>query len=177
MEELFDIVDEQDRVIGQAPRSACHGNPDLVHRVAHVLVFNSAGQLLLQKRSMSKDVQPGRWDTSVGGHLDAGEDYQAAALREMGEELGIFDQPLSPLYSYPHRNSFESENVTSYWICYDGPVVFDVQEIETVAYFSAKEIAQMLGSGRLTPNFEYEWGLFVSWAEDRGGLNALFSTV
>ncbi len=87
--EWFDIVDENDRVICQAPRSVCHGDPSLIHRVAHVLVFNRRGQLLLQKRSRSKDIQPGRWDTSVGGHLDPGEDYLEAAYREMREELGI----------------------------------------------------------------------------------------
>ncbi|APG26962.1 NUDIX hydrolase [Syntrophotalea acetylenivorans] len=175
MEELFDIVDDQDRVIGQAPRSACHGNPALIHRVAHVLVFNSAGQVLLQKRSRFKDVQPGRWDTSVGGHLDPGEDYLAGALREMAEELGIINQPLELLYSYPHRNTFESENVTSFWLCYDGPVHFDPKEIEAVAFYSPERIAQMLGSGFLTPNFEHEWSLFLEWESNRGALTSPFS--
>ena len=81
--ELFEIVDDNDLVIGTAPRRECHGNPALVHRAAHVLVFNRAGQLLLQKRSASKDIQPGKWDTSVGGHLDPGENYLTAAVREM----------------------------------------------------------------------------------------------
>jgi isopentenyldiphosphate isomerase len=85
----LDNVDEQDQVIGQAPRSECHGNPALVHRVAHVLVFDRSDRLLLQKRSMTKDIQPGRWDTSVGGHLDPGESYLEAACREMREELGV----------------------------------------------------------------------------------------
>ena len=67
--EIFDIVDENDRVIGQAPRSECHGNPALVHRVAHVLVFNSRGELLLQKRSQAKDIQPGKWDTILGAYV------------------------------------------------------------------------------------------------------------
>ncbi len=177
MEELFDIVDDQDRVIGQAPRSACHGNPALIHRVAHVLVFNSTGQILLQKRSRFKDVQPGRWDTSVGGHLDPGEDYLSGALREMAEELNIINQPLEVLYSYRHRNDFESENVTSFYLCYDGSVRFDPNEIEEVAFYSVEEIAQMLGSGTLTPNFEHEWGLFLGWANKQGGLKSLFSNV
>ena len=177
MEELFDIVDDQDRVIGQAPRSACHGNPGLIHRVAHVLVFNSAGQLLLQKRSRSKDVQPGRWDTSVGGHLDPGEDYLSGALREMAEELGIVDQTLEFMYSYPHRNDFESENVSSFWVSYDGPVLYDREEIETVSFFSVEEIAQMIGSDVVTPNFKHEWVLFLQWAEEHGGLESLISAV
>ena len=86
--EIVDRVDDQDRVIGTASRSACHADPNLIHRAVHVLVFNGQGELLLQLRSLSKDIQPGKWDTSVGGHLDPGEDYRAAAVREMGEELG-----------------------------------------------------------------------------------------
>ena len=84
---LLDIVDEAGRIVGRETRKCCHGNPALIHRSVHVFVFNSAGELYLQKRSMSKDVQPGKWDTSVGGHLDHGEEYDAAVLREMEEEL------------------------------------------------------------------------------------------
>jgi len=73
----------------------CHGNPALVHRAVHVLVVNAAGELLLQKRSARKDIQPGKWDTSVGGHLEPGESYFAAALREMREELGLSGLPLT----------------------------------------------------------------------------------
>ena len=81
--EIFDIFDENDQLIGQAARSECHGNPALIHRVAHVLVFNSQGALILQKRSPHKDIQPGKWDTSVGGHLLPGESYEAGAYRGM----------------------------------------------------------------------------------------------
>jgi isopentenyldiphosphate isomerase len=111
--EIFDIVDENDRAIGQAPRAECHGNPALVHRVAHVLVFDRHDRLLLQKRAMTKDIQPGRWDTSVGGHLDPGESYLEAASREMHEELGIEGVPLTWLYTSKIRNEIESENVST----------------------------------------------------------------
>ncbi|MEZ4483939.1 MAG: NUDIX domain-containing protein [Syntrophotaleaceae bacterium] len=119
-------------------------------------------------------MQPGRWDTSVGGHLDAGEDYHSGALREMAEELGIVGKSLEFLYSYAHRNAFESENVATFLVCYDGTIHYDSQEIDAVAYYSSDEIAQMLGSGILTPNFEQEWGFFLQWAEQQGGLNSLF---
>lgn len=161
--ELFEIVDEQDRVIGTAPRSACHGNPALVHRVAHVLVFNAAGDLLLQLRSEEKDIQPGRWDTSVGGHLDPGEDYRQAALREMEEELGIAGIPLTFLYHSRIRNEIESENVATFLACYDGQVRFCPQEISAVRFWSAAQVAAQLGQGVFTPNFEEEWGLFQDW--------------
>lgn len=93
LHELFDIVDEHDQVIGQAERGIVHA-AGLRHRAAHVLVFNSAGELLVQRRALGKDSAPGCWDTSAAGHLDAGEDYAAAALRELSEELGV--APLAP---------------------------------------------------------------------------------
>jgi isopentenyldiphosphate isomerase len=158
--EIFDIVDENDRVIGQAFRSLCHGNPALVHRVAHVLVVDAGGCLLLQKRSLSKDVQPGRWDTSVGGHLNPGETYHAAALREMEEELGIRADGLIFLYAYKMRNDFESENVVTYLAGYRGEVRPDPVEIDEVRLFSRGEIEELLGKDFFTPNFEEEWQRF-----------------
>lgn len=85
--ECFDVIDGSGNIIGTATRKECHGNRDLTHRTVHVLVFNSAGELYLQKRSMNKNIQPGKWDTSVGGHLDLGENFQQAVHREMKEEL------------------------------------------------------------------------------------------
>src|ERR1700686_4931160 len=87
-EEMIEIVDTEGSTIGIRRRSEVHGNPSLLHKVVHVLVFNDAGNLLLQKRSMNKDVAPGKWDTSVGGHVSPSEDLKTAALREMKEELG-----------------------------------------------------------------------------------------
>jgi isopentenyl-diphosphate delta-isomerase type 1 len=161
--DLFDIVDEYDQVIGQAPRSECHGNPSLVHRVAHVLVFDGNGRLLLQKRSMHKDIQPGRWDTSVGGHLDPGESYLEAACREMNEELGIEGVPLTWLYFSKIRNEIESENVSTYLARYDGEVRFAPEEIDEVRFWSPEEIDIALGTGVFTPNFEEEWTLWRRW--------------
>lgn len=155
--EWFEIVDENDQVIGKAPRSECHGNPDLVHRVAHVLVFNANQHLLLQKRSLSKDVQPGRWDTSVGGHLNPGETYHQAALREMEEELGIRTDLLVFLHAYKMRNDFESENVTTFLAHWNEEISPNPEEIETARFFSSEEIGKLLGKDFFTPNFEEEW--------------------
>ena len=92
-DELFDVVDEHDRVLRQAPRREVHAQGWL-HRAVHVLVFNRAGEVFLQKRSMRKDKSPGLWDSSCSGHLDAGEDYDQAAWRELQEEIGLkLDRP------------------------------------------------------------------------------------
>jgi isopentenyl-diphosphate delta-isomerase len=97
-DELFDVVDLDDRVVGQAARREVHAR-HLLHRAIHVLIHDSNGHLFLQRRSMSKDTFPGCWDSSCSGHVDAGEDYPAAAWRELGEELGRHDAclPLRPL--------------------------------------------------------------------------------
>src|SRR4051812_48340723 len=87
-EEWFDIVDTADEVIGRATRREAHAR-GLWHRAVHVLVFNAAGQLFLQKRSLKKDMSPGLWDSSCSGHVDSGEDYDTSAVRELGEELGL----------------------------------------------------------------------------------------
>ncbi len=150
--EIFDVVDEQDRVIGQAAREEVHGNPSLIHRVAHVLVFDHSGELFLQKRSIKKDVQPGKWDTSVGGHVDAGESYDDAALREMREELGISGVKVEFLYTYLHRNSYESEYVKTYRCVWDGPIETDPQEIEKGRFWSLQEIRRTPRE-KFTPNF------------------------
>src|SRR5213593_3474588 len=87
-EEIFDVVNERDEVIGQQVRHEVH-RLGLKHRAVHVLVFNTRGEIFLQKRSLKKDRQPGLWDSSASGHLDSGETYDACALRELREELGL----------------------------------------------------------------------------------------
>ena len=87
-DELFDLVDEHDRVVGTASRGVVHAK-GLRHRATHVLAFDAAGRLFLQRRAMSKECSPGLWDTSAAGHLASGEDYATAARRELQEELGV----------------------------------------------------------------------------------------
>lgn len=161
--ELFEIVDDDDKVIGTATRRECHGNPALIHRVVHVLVVNAKSDILLQKRSMHKDIQPGKWDTSVGGHLNPGESYHDAALREMREELGLSGLPLTFLYPSKIRNSVESENVATFLTCFDGDVVWNRDEIDAVRYWTAKEIDAAIGTEVFTPNFEEEWAMFCAF--------------
>jgi len=161
--ELFDIVDESGSVVGQATRAACHGDPSLAHRVVHIHVFSSRCELLLQKRGLDKAIQPGKWDTSVGGHLAAGEEYEAASLREIEEELGIEGAEPVHMYDYVMRNEIETEHVRTGYIVHDGPFAFLDSEIDEIRFWSIEEIEKSLGSGLFTPNFEEEWERCLAW--------------
>ncbi len=167
-EESLEVVNHKGEVISILPRSRIHGDPSLIHRVVHVLVFNTKGDLLLQKRSMSKDVAPGRWDTSVGGHLNPGEDPLSAARREMREELGIsFGEPKF-LYTYLHTNSFETELVFTYVCFYEGEMHFNPDEIDEIRFWSLKDISEHMGKKILSDNFEHEIVHYMQYTENIG---------
>jgi len=158
-EEWFDIVTEKGEVKGKAPRNAVHGNPQLLHPVIHLHVFNKNGQLFLQKRAQSKEVQPGKWDTSVGGHILSGEDVNAALHRETMEELGIRINHYQPLFSYVMKNNFESELVYSFRTVSNGPFKINHDEIIFGKFWRIKDIKNNLGKDIFTPNFEQEFAL------------------
>jgi isopentenyl-diphosphate delta-isomerase type 1 len=155
-EEVLEIVDTDGNVTGCAPRSKVHGNPSLVHRVVHVLVFDGRGRLLLQKRSLQKDVAPGKWDTSVGGHVNPGEDLRDAARREAMEELGVSRVELQFLYRYLFSNHIESELVCTFSCVYEGEIRFNETEIDEVRYWTLQEIQNNLGTGIFSGHFESE---------------------
>ena len=160
-EELLEVVTEKGEIIKTLPRSEIHGNPSLMHRVVHVLVFNDKEDILLQKRSMSKDVAPGKWDTSVGGHVNSGETLEEAVKREMEEELGISECNLEFLYTYIHSNDYESELVYTYSCTYNGKIRFQEDEIDEVRAWSLNEIEENSGKGILSDNFEHEISTYL----------------
>jgi isopentenyldiphosphate isomerase len=162
--EVFDVVDESDKVVGRATREEVHGNPALIHRVAHVIVLNGRGDIYLQRRAESKLVQPGKWDTSVGGHVDAGEDYEHAARREMAEELGISDADPAHAYTYLHRNAFESEMVSTYVVTWHGPVVPNPLEITKGRFWTLSEI-HASDPQLFTPNLLEELARYREWKD------------
>ena len=155
--ELIDIYDPQGRKIGLAERSKAHGDNTLLHRAAHVLVFSSDGRLLLQKRSLAKRIQPGKWDASVGGHLAAGEDYLTGAGRELAEELGLPENtPLEHLFDVEIRNEIESEDARVYKAVSDGPFDFQREEIDEVRFWSAQALFEPGNQALFTPNLVRE---------------------
>jgi len=158
-DEVFDLVDAEGRVIGHASRAQCHADPSLLHQAVHLFVFHPDGRLFLQKRSMTKRIQPGRWDTSVGGHVGLGEPAHRALLREAREELGL--QRIEPdfLHSYIWRSEVESELVRTYRCTHRGPFELQSDEIDEGRFFTLPEVRALVGTGQLTPNLEHELGL------------------
>jgi len=156
MSEELDIVNEAGDVIGRRAREECHADPSLIHRVVHVLVFNRRGDIFLQQRAESKDIQPGKWDTSAAGHLAVGEDFDPAAKRELAEELGITARPKF-LYDYVWRTDRETELVRTYRLIHDGPFRLHPTETSDGRFWSPEEVQGELGRETFTPNFELEW--------------------
>lgn len=167
-DELFEIVDETGRVIGTAPRRKCHGDPSLLHQSIHVFVLDRAGHLFLQRRSMRKDSQPGKWDTSVGGHMAPGERPEESARRECGEELGFVPEALTFAYQYLWRSAFESELIRTYVVHHEGPFRLDPEEISEGRFWSPAEIESQLDGDLLTPQFRHEYPRLREWLRTRG---------
>lgn len=158
-EEWFPLVNEKGIVIGKATREECHSGAKLLHPVVHLHVFNSAGELYLQKRARTKDIQPGKWDTSVGGHIDYGESVEEALHREVREELGIIHFTPELLTRYIFESAIEKEFVNSFRTTYDGLITPDPSELEGGKFWTLSEIEKNIGKGIFTPNFEKEYAV------------------
>lgn len=154
-QEMFPLVDEEGNITGAATRGECHNGSKLLHPVVHLHVFNSRGELYLQKRPAWKDIQPGKWDTSVGGHVDLGESVETALRREVREELGITDFTPERLMHYVFESARERELVFVHKTVYDGPVL-PSDELDGGRFWSIEEIKSNFGKGIFTPNFESE---------------------
>lgn len=155
-DELLPLVDENGNITGAATRGECHNGSMMMHPVIHLHVFNSKGELYLQKRPEWKDIQPGKWDTAVGGHIDLGEHVEQALFREAGEELGIEGFTPEALPQYVFRSACECEMVYPYKTVYDKDIR-PSEETSGGRFWSMDEIRESLGKGILTPNFEQEF--------------------
>jgi isopentenyldiphosphate isomerase len=163
-EEIFDIVNERDEVIGQAPRKEVHAR-GLWHRAIHVLVFNSRGEIFLQKRSLKKDIAAGKWDSSSSGHLDTGEDYDACAVRELSEELGLkLAQPPQRLFKIEACQETGWEFCWIYRGASDGPFTLHPEEIETGDWFTPEAVSKWVAEkpGDFASAFLLIWKLYLT---------------
>lgn len=154
-EEMFPLVDEQGTITGAATRGECHNGSKLLHPVIHLHVFNSQGELYLQKRPTWKDIQPGKWDTAVGGHVDLGESVEIALKREACEELGITDFTPELLREYVFESPCERELVFVHKTIYNEEIR-PSEELDGGRFWTIEEIWQHFGKGVFTPNFEAE---------------------
>lgn len=146
--EWFDVVDALDRPIGKERREVVHARK-LFHRAIHVFVLDAAGRMLVQKRSSAKDSAPGLWCSSCSGHLDAGEDYLAAAVRELEEELGLEIRPedLSQILSVSPCMETGWEFCRLFFLLDDGPYVFEPSEITELRSLALNELDEWVASG------------------------------
>ena len=144
-DEIFDVVDADDRVIGQLPRAEVH-RLGLRHRATHVLVFNARGELFLQQRSLAKDMWPGVWDSSCSGHVDSGEDYDTSATRELGEEIGVHGATPTRWFRIEACAETAQEFCWVYRLRHDGPFVLHPEEIERGEWLAPDELARKMAA-------------------------------
>ncbi len=144
-DEILDVVDSEDLIIGKASRVQVHNN-ELMHRSVHILVFNSTGSLFLQRRSMFKDESPGLWDSSAAGHVESGEDYLNCAKRELEEELSLSDVQLDEIIAIPAQIKTLCEHVRVYKCGTNGKVCIDKNEISEGRYFELPEARTLMQS-------------------------------
>lgn len=166
MEEIFPLVDEQGNIIGSATRKECHSGSKLLHPVVHLHILNEEkNAIYLQKRSLTKDIQPGKWDTAVGGHIDLGENTYLALLRETREELGLTDFTPEHIISYVFESEIEKELINTYYTTVNPNTinfVIDKNEISEGRFWSFIEIEENIGKNIFTPNFEQEYQRIIS---------------
>lgn len=153
--ERLPVVDAEGRVVGSATRAECHDGSMLRHPVVHLHVINSRGELYLQHRPKWKQIQPDRWDTAVGGHVDWGEECREALWREAREELGMAEFEPQHVCTYEFRSERECELINVFVCRYDGEIV-PTDELDGGRFWSRAEIENNLGRGVFTPNFENE---------------------
>lgn len=158
-EEIFDVVNEQDQVIGQQTRREVH-RLGLLHRATHVLVFNRRGEVFLQKRSMKKDNHPGVWDSSASGHLDTGEDYDPCAVRELREEIGLdLNSMPTRLFKIAACQETGQEFVWAYRCEAEGPFTLHPEEVERGEWFSPEHVTRWIAERPqdFAPTFPLIW--------------------
>jgi len=150
-DEVVAVVDDDDRVVGHATRREVRER-NLRHRSVYILVFNSADQLFIHRRTTTKDIYPGYWDVAVGGVLQAAEEYEPAARRELEEELGVAGIPLRPLFRLRYEDAENRVWGAVYRCTFDGPLRLQVTEIERGEWLHLPAVLARTQSERFCPD-------------------------
>ena len=160
--EWFPVVDSNGFVVGRSTREYCHSGAKPLHPVIHIHIIDRMGRIYLQKRSMRKDIQPGKWDTAVGGHVSYGEMILEAAYREASEEVGLM--AFNPIYikSYEFESEIERELVNVFAAVGTFELHPDLDEVDDGMWWDVADIDAALGQGVFTPNFESEFQMIRS---------------
>lgn len=161
LQEMLPLCDAEGNIIGAATRGECHNGSRLMHPVVHLHVFNSKGEIYLQKRPDWKDIQPGKWDTAVGGHVDLGENVEQALRREVEEEIGITEYTPERIKVYVFDSVREKELVFVHKTVYDGEIR-PTTELDGGRFWRISDIKTNIGKGVFTPNFEQEFMATIS---------------
>ncbi|MBI5217398.1 MAG: NUDIX domain-containing protein [Bacteroidia bacterium] len=160
-EEWLPVVDEDGKVLGKATRTACHQNKELLHPVVHLHIINNNKKIFLQKRPMSKLIQPGKWDTAVGGHISVNETLEIALKREAFEETGIKNFSANLISKYKWVSDVESELIFMFATRNAKDITTNPVEVDEGKFWSLKEINDNLGKNIFTPNFEHEFRILA----------------
>jgi isopentenyldiphosphate isomerase/intracellular septation protein A len=158
-EEWVPLVDEKGSITGQAPRSQVHNGSMLLHPVVHLHVFDNQKNILLQKRPLSKQIQPGKWDTAVGGHISAGETLEKALEKEASEEIGLKNFSAKLVKVYKWESEVEAELVYLFVTNSFQNLKKADEEVEEIRFWTRQQIEKEIGVGVFTPNFEHEFSL------------------
>ena len=155
--EWFPIVEPSGLVVGRSSRQYCHSGAKPLHPVIHIHIIDRMSRIYLQKRSMRKDIQPGKWDTAVGGHVSYGEAIIEAVYREASEELGLTD--FNPIYveTYEFESPVEREMVNVFAAVGSFELHPDLDEVDEGRWWDLSEVDASIGKGVFTPNFESEF--------------------
>ncbi len=167
-EEIVAVVDENNTVVGSVPRKEMRAKA-LPHRATYVLVFNSRGQLYVQKRTMTKDVFPGYYDPAAGGVVLAGEEYEQGALREVEEEMGVRGVPLTPLFRFYHQETRNRVWGAVFSCVYDGEIVLQEEEVESGAFMAVPDILRMAQTEPFTPDGLYVLKRYLAECQTQDG--------
>lgn len=163
-DEWLPLVSDDGKIIGKAPRQAVHQGEKLLHPVVHLQVVNRQKAILLQKRPLSKLIQPGKWDTAVGGHISLGETLEDALRREAAEEIGLKQFSARLVRVYRWETEVEAELVYLFLTRDSRGVAVQSDEVEELRFWTPKQVEKNLGSNIFTPNFEYEF----NWLKTEG---------